>query len=292
VRKSFGSVKAVQGVDIEVPAGQTVALLGPNGAGKTTTIDMLLGLQRPDSGHVLVFGKAPADAVRAGMVGAMLQVGALVKDLTVRELVSTVEALYPRSMSADRALELAGLGDVANRKTQALSGGQTQRARFAIAVVGQPDLLVLDEPTAALDVEGRREFWASMRAVAAEGKTVLFATHYLEEADAFADRVVLMARGRVVADGTPTEVKARVGARTIRGTLGSPDVAALSALPGVSGAEARGDSFVLRCADSDAALRALLSRYAEARDIEVSGSSLEEAFIELTGVGADAEALP
>ena len=249
---------------------------------------MVLGLQRPDAGRAMVFGHSPTEAVKAGLVGAMLQVGSLVKDLTVWELVAMVSALYPASMGTDKALALAGLTELGGRKTQSLSGGQSQRVRFAIAVVGNPELLVLDEPTAALDVEGRREFWASMRAVAAQGKTVVFATHYLEEADAFADRVVLMARGKVVADGTPTEVKARVGARTVRGTLAAPDLAALGALPGVAGAEARGDSFVLRCTDSDSALRALLTRYAEARDIEVAGGSLEEAFIELTADGAGA----
>ena len=155
--------------------------------------------------------------------------------------------------------------------------------RFAIALVADPELLVLDEPTAALDVEGRRDFWASMRAVAARGKTVLFATHYLEEADAYADRVVLMARGKVVADGTPTEIKARVGSRTITATLPGADLAALGALAGVSAAEARGDDVVLRCSNSDSALRALLAGFPSAFNIEVRGGSLEEAFIELTG---------
>ena len=154
--------------------------------------------------EISVFGRPPAEAVRAGLVGGMLQVGSLVKDLKVRELVAMVAALYPKSLDVDEALELAGIGEIADRMTNNLSGGQAQRVRFAIGIVGDPDLLVLDEPTVALDVEGRRDFWASMRGVAARGKTVLFATHYLEEADAYADRVVLMARGKVVADGTPT----------------------------------------------------------------------------------------
>ena len=283
LKKSFGAVKAVRGVDISIARGETVALLGPNGAGKTTTIDMLLGLLRPDSGQITVFGHPPAEAVRAGLVGGMLQVGALVKDLKVRELVSMVAALYPRSLAVDQALEIAGISDIADRRTNNLSGGQTQRVRFAIGLVGNPELLVLDEPTVALDVEGRRDFWASMRGVAARGKTVLFATHYLEEADAYADRVVLMARGRVVADGTPTEIKANVSARTIRATLPGADLSLLGALPGVSAVESRGDGVILRCTDSDSALRALLGRFTEARDIEVQGGSLEEAFIELTG---------
>ena len=281
--KSFGAVKAVQGVDISIARGETVALLGPNGAGKTTTIDILLGLLRPDGGQISVFGRPPAEAVRAGLVGGMLQVGSLVKDLKVRELVAMVAALYPRSLAVDEALELAGIGEIAGRMTNNLSGGQAQRVRFAIGIVGDPDLLVLDEPTVALDVEGRRDFWASMRGVAARGKTVLFATHYLEEADAYADRVVLMARGKVVADGTPTEIKANVGARTIRATLPGSDPVALRSLPGVSAAEVHGNGIILRCSDSDSALRALLGRFSDARDVEVHGGSLEEAFIELTG---------
>ena len=282
LHKAYGPVKALSGVDLEIPAGQTVALLGPNGAGKTTTIDIVLGLLRPDAGEVKVFGLPPGAAVRAGLVGGMLQVGSLVRDMTVRELVSMVGGLYPRPLCVDEVLEATGLLEISGRYTQDLSGGQAQRVRFAIAVVGDPALLVLDEPTVALDVEARREFWASMRGVAARGKTVLFATHYLEEADAFADRVVLMARGRVVADGTPNEVKAKVGTRTIRATLPGPSVAELVALPGVAAAERRGDDVVLQCTDSDLALRALLSRFGEARGIEVRGGSLEEAFVELT----------
>jgi len=282
LRKSFGQVKAVRGVSISIAAGETVALLGPNGAGKTTTIDMLLGLLPPDAGRISVFGLVPGAAVRAGLVGGMLQVGSLLRDLTVRELVGMVAALYPRSLDVDSVLATAGITEIADRRTQNLSGGQAQRVRFAIALVGNPQLLVLDEPTAALDVEGRRDFWGSMRGVAASGKTVLFATHYLEEADAYADRVILMARGRVVADGTPNEIKSRVGARTIRATVPGATVDELSSLPGVSAAELHGDVAVLRCPGSDAALRALLSRFQEARDIEVRGGSLEEAFIELT----------
>jgi ABC-2 type transport system ATP-binding protein len=283
LRKSFGRVKAVQGVDISIARGETVALLGPNGAGKTTTIDILLGLQRADGGQVSVFGRPPAEAVQHGLVGGMLQVGSLVRDLKVRELVAMVAALYPRPLDVGKALEMAGIDEIADRITNNLSGGQTQRVRFAIGLVGDPELLVLDEPTVALDVEGRRDFWASMRGVAAGGKTVLFATHYLEEADAYADRVVLMARGKVVADGSPTEIKANVGARTIRATLPGANPAVLGSLPGVSVAEVHGEGIILRCTDSDSALRALLSRFSDARDVEVHGGSLEEAFIELTG---------
>jgi ABC-2 type transport system ATP-binding protein len=281
--KSFGPVQAVRGIDIVIAPGETVALLGPNGAGKSTTIDMILGLTRPDKGAVSLFGLSPSEAVKAGAIGGMLQIGALIRDLSVRELVTMMASLYPHPLDIDDALELTGTNDIADRRTNKLSGGQTQRVRFALALVSNPDLLLLDEPTVALDVEGRRAFWAAMRAFAARGKTVLFATHYLEEADEYADRIVLMANGRVVADGPSTEIKARVGLRTIRATLPGVEPTSLRALPGVMTAERHGEAVSLTCSDSDSALRALLAAYPEAVDIEVRGAGLEEAFLELTG---------
>jgi ABC-2 type transport system ATP-binding protein len=296
--KSYGNVHAVRSVDLAIAPGETVAILGPNGAGKTTTIEMVLGLTRPDSGTVTLFGKSPAQAVAAGAVGGMLQTGALVEYLSVRELVTMVASVYPRPLPVEQAMRLAGVTEFAGRRTNKLSGGQTQRVRFAIALVSNPDLFMLDEPTAAVDVEGRREFWASIRAVAAEGKTVIFATHYLEEADAYADRIVLMARGRIVADGPATEIKAKVSGRIIRATIpvagpagpaGSADTAALAALPGVTNAERHGEAVILTCADSDLTLRALLSRFPAARDIEVAGAGIEEAFMALTADDNDDE---
>jgi ABC-2 type transport system ATP-binding protein len=280
--KSYGNVRAVRSVDLMIAPGETVALLGPNGAGKSTTIDMVLGLTRPDSGSVSLFGMSPAQAVAAGVVGGMLQTGSLIEQLSVRELVTMVASLYPHPLGVDEVLGLTGAAEFADRQSTRLSGGQSARVRFAIALVADPDLLLLDEPTAAMDVEARREFWAAMRAVAARGKTVIFATHYLEEADAFADRIVLLARGEVVADGPATEIKARVGGRTIRATLQGARVAELATLPGVTNAERHGDAVILTCADSDAALRQLLGRFPVARDIEVHGSGLEEAFLALT----------
>jgi ABC-2 type transport system ATP-binding protein len=280
--KSFGPVHAVRGVDIEIHAGETVALLGPNGAGKSTTIDMLLGLARPDAGTVSIFGQTPAEAVKSGAIGAMLQTGSLIRDLSVRELVTMVASLYPHPLDVADVMHLTGIEDIADRRTHKLSGGQTQRVRFAIALVADAELLVLDEPTVALDVEGRHEFWTAMRAFAARGKTVVFATHYLEEADSYADRIILMAAGRVVADGSSTEIKAKVGLHTIRATLEDVDLATLRALPGVSSAERHGESITLSCTNSDMALRALLRQFAAARDIEVRGAGLEEAFLELT----------
>ncbi len=278
-----GPIRAVRGIDVEIAAGETVALLGPNGAGKSTTIDMLLGLLAPDEGSVSVFGHAPAAAVARGAIGGMLQTGELIRDLSVAELVAMMASLYPSPLRVEDALELSGAREFAAQRTQKLSGGQTQRVRLAIALVSDPQLLVLDEPTVALDVEGRQAFWTTMRAFAARGKTVVFATHYLEEADAYADRAVLMAHGAVVADGPPTEIRARVGTRTIRATLPDVDTGELLVLPGVSGAERRGEAVVLRCSDSDVAVRALLSAYPQARDIEITAAGLEEAFLELTG---------
>jgi ABC-2 type transport system ATP-binding protein len=283
LRKSFGDVHAVDGIDVSIDPGQTVALLGPNGAGKSTTIDMILGLQNPDAGTVSVFGKTPREAVDAGGVGAMLQAGTLIRDLTVRELVSMVASLYPKPMTVDEVLDLSGLTSIAGRRTNKLSGGETQRTRFAVALVGDPELLVLDEPTVAMDVESRRAFWTSMRAFAARGKTILFATHYIDEADEYADRAVLIAHGQIVADGPPTEIKARVGSRQIRATLPGARLDGLSALPGVTHAEGRGESIVLSCSDSDAAIRALLDGFPAAKDIEIHGADLEDAFVLLTG---------
>ncbi len=252
--KSFrgpqGPVHAVRGIDVAIDAGETVALLGPNGAGKSTTIDMLLGLLEPDEGSVSVFGRAPAQAVAEGAVGGMLQTGELIRDLSVRELVAVMASLYPRPLDVDEVLAVAGIESIGEQRTQKLSGGQTQRVRFAVALVSDPQLLVLDEPTVALDVEGRHAFWKTMRAAAARGKTILFATHYLEEADAYADRAVLMAHGQIVADGPTTEIRARVGTRTIRATL--PDVE-LAQLARAAGCLERGASW----RGGDAALRRL-----------------------------------
>ena len=275
-------VQAVRAVDISIGPGETVALLGPNGAGKSTTIDMLLGLTKPDAGSVSLFGRTPQGAIAAGAVGAMLQVGGVAQYLSVRELLEMFASLYPNPLLVDEVIELTRIGDLAGRRTNKLSGGQSQRLRFAIGIVSNPELLVLDEPTVAMDVEARRDFWATMRTFAARGKTVLFATHYLEEADAYADRIILMAHGRVVADGPATEIKATVGLRTIRATLPDADLAAIAQLPGVTSADSRGESVIITCSDSDAAIRAFLPAYPAAEDIEITGAGLEEAFLRLT----------
>ncbi len=286
-----GRVQAVRGLGLEIPRGQTVALLGPNGAGKSTTIEMLLGLVDPDAGAISVFGGSPAEAVAAGRIGAMLQTGNMIREVRVRELVAMVAALYPDPLDVDEVIERTGLAACAGHWTHRLSGGQAQRVRFALALVADPELLVLDEPTVAMDVDGRRDFWAAMRAFAARGRTVVFATHYMDEADAFADRIVVLAQGRIVADGPPTEIKALVGTRTLRATLPGVPMAALRDLPGVIAGERHGDLVTLTCADSDAAIRALLAGYADARDIELTAAGLEQAFVQLTSDVSDPPAV-
>ena len=287
--KSFGSggrlVRAVDGVDVSIARGETVALLGPNGAGKSTTIDLLLGLLEPDEGEATLFGAPPREVVQAGRIGSMLQTGSLIRDLDVKELVEMMASVYPHPLDADDAMRQAGIEELANRRTHTLSGGETQRVRFALALVSDPDLLVLDEPTVGMDVESRRAFWTTMRRGAAHGRTVLFATHYMDEADAYADRAILMAHGKVVAAAPTTELKGLVGTRTIRATLPDADADALAGLEGVAQVERRGDVVVLSCSDSDRAIRALLERFPEARDIEIAGAGLEEAFVLLTSDG-------
>lgn len=286
LRKTFGALTAVDGVDLSIRPGEVVALLGPNGAGKSTTIDLALGLARPTAGGVELFGAPPRDAVAAGRVGAMLQGGALLPTLTVAESVALVAAAHRHPLSVAEALDRARCTEIARKRVSKLSGGQLQRARFAVAVVSDPDLLFLDEPTAAMDVEARRTFWQSMRAFTAAGRTVVFATHYLDEADEYADRIVMMARGRIVADGTPAEVKAVVSGRRIRATAAFPETpastAALAALPGVRSADRRGDVLTLISDDSDATLRALIAAHDDIHDIEVTAHTMDEAFLALT----------
>jgi ABC-2 type transport system ATP-binding protein len=282
-RTPSGPVEAVRDLDLTAARGETVALLGPNGAGKSTTIDMLLGLQKPDAGELTIFGRSPAEAIAEGRIGAMLQSGGLLRDLTVRELVTMMSSLYPAPLHVDEVLARARVDEIADRRTEKLSGGQTQRVRFALALVSDPALLVLDEPTVGMDVETRQAFWTGVRGLAGSGRTILFATHYLDEADAYADRAVLMARGRVVADGPTTEIKAMVGTRTIHATLPGVPAELLEQLPGVASAARRGAAIDLVCTDSDAAIRGLLVRHPQAHDIEIEAAGLEQAFLQLTG---------
>ena len=282
VTKSYGEIQAVRGIDLMVAPGETVAILGPNGAGKTTTIDMILGLTRPDAGTVSIFGGTPQSAVQQGWVGGMLQTGSLLDHLKVRELVTLMASYYPNPLEVDDVLAKTGVAEFAGRWTNRLSGGQAQRVRFATALVGNPDVLILDEPTAAIDVEGRRQFWGAIRGVAAQGKTIIFATHYLEEADTYADRIVLMAHGQIVADGPATEIKANVGRRTVaRHPARHRARIATGLAGGAERQEARdhGHAVLLgRRGRNGCPLRT----FPLVRDLEVRGGSLEDAFFDLT----------
>lgn len=279
--KTFGTVRAVDGLDLDVAGGETVALLGRNGAGKSTAISLLLGLNEPDEGSVELFGGRPEDSVRAGRVGAMLQDARPVPRVTVQELVSFVAGRYPAPLPVAEALRLAGVTELAGRRVDRLSGGQAQRVRFAVALAGNPALIVLDEPTAALDVEARHAFWESMRAYARRGHTVLFSTHYLEEADAHADRIVVVDRGRIVADGTGEELRRSAGGNLVSFDLAGLAAESLALLPGVVAVEVRGGRARLRTDDSDATVVALAERGA-IRGLEVVPASLDDAFLALT----------
>ncbi|MEU0856415.1 ABC transporter ATP-binding protein [Streptomyces griseofuscus] len=283
VTKTYGTVRAVDGLSLRLHPGETVALLGPNGAGKSTTLDLLLGLKQPDAGTVSVFGTGPREAIVAGRVGAMLQSGGLMDDVTVAELVKLSCSLHPRPYKAADVMARAGIAQIADRKVNKLSGGQAQRVRFALATAGDSDLIILDEPTTGMDVSARQAFWATMREQADQGRTVLFATHYLEEADAIADRVLVLHRGRLLADGTAAEIKARAGARRIAFDLeGTVDAAALRALPFLTGIDVSGQTVRIQSSDADATVHALYGLGLYPRNLEVAGLGLEQAFVAIT----------
>jgi ABC-2 type transport system ATP-binding protein len=282
VSKHYGSLKAVDGLSLELYPGETVALLGPNGAGKSTSLDMLLALRKPTAGKIQMFGQDPYHAVKSGAVGAMLQSGGLMPEVTVGELVALVAGLHPRPVPVETTLRRAGIADIAGQRVDRISGGQTQRVRFALAIAGECDLIVLDEPTSAMDVETRQRFWSSMREEVAEGKTLLFATHYLEEADQAADRVLVINRGRLLADGTPEDIKKRAGAKRMSFRLPGANEAALLGLPGVVSLETRHDLVHLQTEDSDATLYAILDAGHRPTEIEVGSLGLEQAFLAIT----------
>jgi ABC-2 type transport system ATP-binding protein len=283
VSKTYGSVRAVDGLTLALHPGETVALLGPNGAGKSTTLDLLLGLRQPDGGTVRVFGTSPREAIVAGRVGAMLQSGGLMDEVTVAELVKLACDLHPKPFKVIDVLARAGIAQIADRKVNKLSGGQAQRVRFALATAGDSDLIVLDEPTTGMDVSARQAFWATMREQADQGRTVLFATHYLEEADAIADRVLVLHRGRLLADGTAAEIKAKAGARRVSFDLeGTIDEAPLRGLPFLTSIDISGQTIRIQSSDADATVHALYGLGVYPRNLEVAGLGLEQAFVAIT----------
>ncbi len=285
-RGHTGPVPAVRGINLDVAPGEVVALLGPNGAGKTTTLDLVLGFTEPTAGTVQVLGEAPRDAIRAGQVGAVLQSGGLLRDLTIAETVSLVARLTVAPRPVAQVLAEAGLADRASRKVGRCSGGEQQRLRFALALLSNPDLLILDEPTAGMDVTARHDFWQEMHACAAAGRTVVFATHHLEEAEAFAKRIVMLAEGQIVADGPTAEIRARSRARTVCATVTDPAQAVrmVETQFGPGSATVTGSRLKATVGDSDALARLLLDT--GATGLEISAPSLEDAFITLTSRAA------
>lgn len=283
VTKTYGNVRAVDGISLRLHPGETVALLGPNGAGKSTTLDLLLGLKNPDSGTVSLFGGTPREAIAAGRVGAMLQSGGLMDEVTVAELVKLGCSLHPKPYKPADVMARAGIAQIADRKVNKLSGGQAQRVRFALATAGDTDLIILDEPTTGMDVSARQAFWATMREQADQGRTVLFATHYLEEADAIADRVLVLHRGRLLADGTAAEIKAKAGARRVSFDLeGEIEETALRGLPFLTSIDISGHTVRIQSSDADATVHALYGLGVFPRNLEVAGLGLEQAFVAIT----------
>ena len=281
VTRRFGNVTALDHVDLAIRTGETVALLGPNGAGKSTAIGLMLGLIEPTAGAVAVFGLSSHAAVASGRVGSMLQGAGLPANVRVGELIEFARRLYPAPLAYPALIERTGLRALTGRAVETLSGGEAQRVRFAIAIAGDPDLVFLDEPTVAMDVETRRAFWTDMRRSAADGRTVLFATHYLEEADQVADRVVVLDHGRIVADGSSRSIRTRITGRTVRFDSVGPDHGRLAALPGVTGVDIRGGTVSLSTTDADATVAALVTSRVPIRDLEVTGADLEDAFVAL-----------
>ena len=285
--KTFGAVTAVSDVSLSIDPGEVIAFLGPNGAGKTTTISIMLGLRHPTRGSVKLFGLDPTDRRARSRCGVMLQESGVPGSLKVSELVDLFRSYYPHPLPASQAIAMAGLDEKAGATVDKLSGGQRQRLFFALAVCGNPEVLFLDEPTVALDVEGRREFWEGVRGFVRSGRTIVLTTHYLEEADQVADRVVVIDRGVVVADGTPEQIKARVAGKRVRFDLAaSPPDTLLDGLP-VEHPEVTELSDGVRVSflsnEPERVLAALFARELPLRNLEVVGAGLEEAFLSITG---------
>jgi len=281
VNKSYGDVRALIGVNFRVRAGEVVALLGPNGAGKTTAVKLLLGLLQPNTGKVRVLGGDPTNPENRMRTGAMLQVGRVPETLRVREHIDLFSSYYQNPMPAAAVLAAAGLEKLSDRKFGELSGGQRQRVLFALAICGNPDLLFLDEPTVGLDVEARRMLWEEIRQLVGRGKTVLLTTHYLQEADALADRVAVINKGEIVAEGTPAEIKAHTAGKRIR-CITSLTMDVLRGIPGVTEVKEDREAVELHAPEAEPVLRELLARDAKLSGLEVSAAGLEEAFLALT----------
>ena len=281
VNKNYGNIRALSGVDFRVRAGEVVALLGPNGAGKTTAVKLLLGLMQPNAGRARVFGGDPTNPENRMRTGAMLQVGRVPETLRVREHIDLFSSYYEKPLPLAQILAAAGLEKLSDRKFGDLSGGQKQRVLFALAICGDPDLLFLDEPTVGLDVEARRMLWDEIRLLVSRGKTVLLTTHYLQEADALADRVAVINRGEIIAEGTPATIKAQTAGKRIR-CVTSLTLNALRQIPGVTEVLEDREAVELHTGIAEPVVRELLTRDATLSGLEVTSAGLEEAFLALT----------
>ena len=281
VHKAYGAQRALDGVDLTLARGQLLALLGPNGAGKTTAIALLLGLIRADAGTVELFGADPQTLAPRRRIGVMLQSGALPDTLRVGELLRMTANYYPRPRALAECAELAGVGDVLQRPYGKLSGGQQRRVQFALALCGRPELLFLDEPTVGMDIAARERLWATMRTLVGEGCAILLTTHYLEEAEALADRVTVLARGRVLAEGSVDEMRAR-SERTRICCRSALSAEALRTWPGVQECRLDAGLLTLTVREPEPVLRRLLAEDATLSALEVRRAGLSEAFTELT----------
>jgi len=287
VSRNYGEVRALRNVNFTVNAGEVIALLGPNGAGKTTAVKLLLGLLQPNSGTVRVFGGDPTNPQNRMRTGAMLQVGRVPETLRVREHIDLFSSYYPKPLPLEEVLAAAGLEKLRDRKFGDLSGGQRQRTLFALAICGDPDLLFLDEPTVGLDVEARRSLWEEIRRLVERGKTVLLTTHYLEEADALADRITVINQGTIIAEGTPSEIKAQTSGKRVRCITGL-NLASLRQIPGVTDVRRDREAVEIHAREAESVVRTLLALDPGLSGLEISSAGLEEAFLALTQDNGDA----
>ncbi|MFB9240519.1 ABC transporter ATP-binding protein [Massilia antarctica] len=281
VTKQFGQHTAVDELSLNLYQGEVVALLGQNGAGKTTAVRMMLGLTEPTSGEVRIFGRDPRERAARMRIGAMLQVGAVPEHLYVREHIDLFSSYYPNPLPAAEVMAIAGLTGLENRRFGKLSGGEKQRVLFGVALCGNPDLLFLDEPTVGMDIETRQALWSQIRQFAARGKTVLLTTHYLEEADALATRVVVVQKGKLIAEGTPAQIKATQGHKNIRCRT-VLELAFIAALPSVITVRREGPVTHIAVSESESVARALMLHDAALSDLEINNVALETAFLALT----------
>jgi ABC-2 type transport system ATP-binding protein len=280
--KRYGDVVAVDDVSLAIHPGELVAMLGPNGAGKTTSINLMLGTRNPTSGKALLFGIDPKDLRARSRIGVMLQESGVPGMLRVEEIVTLFCSYYPRPMPPAQAITIAGLEEKAKTLVKDLSGGQHQRLYLALALCGDPEVLFLDEPTVGLDVEGRRRFLQEIAGLGARGRTIVLTTHYLEEADQLARRVIVIDRGHVIADSTPAAIKARVAGKRIKFTTTTPaDDSQFVGLP-LNSRQVEDHRVLLLTNEPEEVLRELFRRGVEMRDLEVSGADLEEAFLAMT----------